>query len=563
MRNLTKKSATAAPTQASEPETNQTALLLNEDRFDQDPALLAAVQAYAPDHQSELRSIGKRFAAEASQQLARDANTIAPELSTLDRRGQPEARLTFHPAWHELMAMNIEAGAIARSWRAGGQGAYAARAAQMYLTAQTEAGHQCPISMSHGAIPVLRRHQDRVPEIGEFWLPGLLSQRYDPSDVSVPSKKGLLLGMGMTEKQGGSDVRSNQTCAVPLGQAGAGQRYRLNGHKWFFSAPQCDGFLITAMTDRGPGCFLVPRRTTDGELNGIWPRRLKDKLGNRSNASSEVDIVNAEGWLLGDEGRGVAEIIEMATHTRMDCVLATAGLQRRALCIALSHANDREVFGKKLINQPLMENVLASLALESQATTTLALWLAHLFEPSGSPEDRSLGRLLVAAAKYHVCKGGPAFVGEAMEVLGGNGYVEDWELARLYREMPLLSIWEGSGNIMCLDVIRSLTREPAAVNGLAERLEAGRGRLAAFDQAADLTLSGLKTPDPSQARRMTHQLIVTLQALLLLRNDQAELADAWCRHRLNPQGAGLPSYGTLPAGVEPRKILAALMPVYH
>ncbi|MEM7706856.1 MAG: acyl-CoA dehydrogenase family protein [Pseudomonadota bacterium] len=563
MRDLTQKPATDSVLPASEVENDQTELLLDEDRFEGDPALQAAIKNNAPDHQAELESIGTRFASARAQQLAVDANSFPPQLSTLDRRGQPETKLAFHPAWHELMAMNIEAGAISRSWHAEGHGSYTARAAQMYLTAQTEAGHQCPISMSHGAIPVLRRHQDNVPEIGEIWLPRMLSQQYDPSDAPADAKQGLLLGMGMTEKQGGSDIRSNRTAAEPIGQGGAGQRYLLNGHKWFFSAPQCDGFLVTAVADHGAGCFLVPRLKSDGSPNGIHPRRLKDKLGNRSNASSEVDIVKAEGWLLGDEGRGVAEIIEMATHTRMDCVLATAGIQRRALCIAMNHSNDRKVFGKQLIKQPLMTNVLASLALESHATTALALWLATLFEPSASPEDRSLGRLLVAATKYHVCKGGAGFVAETMEVLGGNGYVEDWELARLYREMPLLSIWEGSGNIMCLDVIRSIAAEPTALAELSRQLDSGRGGIAAFDQAADLAVAGLETPDPSQARRMTHQLIVTLQALMLLRSDQSEIAEAWCQFRLGRASVGLPSYGTLPAGVDPEQILAAVVPAYH
>lgn len=493
---------------------------------------------------SQVQSAAASFSSPRNFELARQANQFPPVLRTHDNHGRRSDICEFHPAWHELMELAVGAGLIALPWTADRDGAQVARAAIHYLYSQVEVGTECPIAMSFGAVPVLRKFKDDIPEISSVWLPGLLSGRYDARFVPADKKDGLLIGMGMTERQGGSDVRENISFAEPADERGPGQRYGIRGHKWFFSAPMCDAFLVTAQTDGGVACFLVPRFLDNGTLNTLRFQRLKDKLGNHSNASSEVELHDAVGWMLGEEGRGVATIIEMAAHTRLDCVLATAGMQRRALSLALHHASHRQAFGGPLIEKPMMRNVLCDLAIESEAATALAMRLARSFDDKASDHDRALGRVLTPAAKFHVCKRGPQFAAEAMEVHGGNGYVEDSELPRIYREMPLLSIWEGSGNVMCLDVLRALARDAATMEALHAELEFARGKDPRLDRAID----GLKSMIAAGAqqwdgRRLAHTISLTLQGALLVSHAPSAVAELFCATRLGDSNWGA-SFGT-------------------
>ena len=528
---------------------NQSTPLENDERYTDDVALTEAVdRAGAGWAKARLADAGRVFASRDTMRLAALANDFPPTLRTHDRHGNRIDQVEFHPAWHELLSLSVARGIVSLPWRGAEPARQVARAALFYLYAQTETGTQCPIAMSFGVIPVLRRFMDDLPSIGELWLPKLLSDDYDARFVPAAEKRGVLFGMGMTERQGGSDVRRNITMAVPIGKRGSGQPYRITGHKWFFSAPMCDAFLVLAQADGGLSCLLVPRFVDDGRLNALHLQRLKHKLGNRSNASSEVEFHGATGFLLGDEGRGVATIIEMATYTRLDCVLATAGMQRRALAVAIHHARQRQAFGAALVEQPLMTAVLADLAIEAEAATSLAIYLAHCFEADAEEGDRLIGRLLTPAAKFHVCKRGPQFAAEAIEVLGGNGYVEENELPRIYREMPLLSIWEGAGNVMCLDVLRVLAREPDAADALRARLGAARGQHAAFDAFAAQLEALLSNPGEADGRRIAHAVALAVQGTLLLQHAPAEVADAFCRTRLDPPAGWGHSFGTLPAG---------------
>ncbi len=534
---------------------NQTVLADTANAVDADGALTDAVEACdAGWALPELRAAAVAFGAAAMREHAVLANRHPPELATHDRIGRRVEAVRFHPSWHALLGLAVEHGLVSRSWEGQRRGEHVARAALMYLFAQTEAGTQCPVSMSHAVIPVLRRHQGTAAPIAEQWLAKLTSRRYDPRDLPVAAKHGALFGMGMTERQGGSDVRGNITVATPVDAAGAGQLYRVRGHKWFLSAPMCDAFLVTAQTDLGSGCLLVPRRTADGEINGLRLQRLKDKLGNRSNASSEVEFHDALGTLIGDPGAGIATIIEMATYTRLDCQLATAGMQRRALTLALRHAAQRHAFGGPLLEKPLMRAVLADLAVEAEAATLLALRTAHCFDHDDDPRGAALARLLTAAGKFHVCKRGPLFAAEAMEVFGGNGYVEELELARIFREMPLLSIWEGSGNVMCLEVLRALAREPLARDALGAELDAARGRDGRYDRFVDQVLARLQRPAEGDGRQIAHAIALAMQGSLLLRYSTAAMAQAFIGSRLAP-GAAPPSFG---GGAAPADIDAVL-----
>lgn len=495
------------------------------------------------------------MASAATLRLAARANEERPRLVTHDRQGRRIDTVEFDPAWHALLGRAVADGLVALPWEERRPGAQVARAALFYLHAQAEAGTQCPLAMSYGAVPVLQKLSETHPEIDALWLPKLLSRRYDPRLAPAAAKDGVLFGMGMTERQGGSDVRSNVTVAEPQG----GARYRLRGHKWFFSAPMCDAFLVLAQAPGGLSCFLLPQFREDGTRNSLRLQRLKDKLGNRSNASSEVEFHGADALLLGEEGRGVPTIIEMATYTRLDCVLATAGMQRRAVAVALNHARQRHAFGKPLIEQPLMRNVLADLALEAEACTRLALYLASCYEATADERDRLIGRLLTPAAKFHVCKRGPQFAAEALEVLGGNGYVEEQDLARIYRELPLLSIWEGAGNVMCLDVKRTLAREPAAAEALLDRLEEARGASRCLDEQRDRLAEALRAPDDADARRLAHAITLAVQAALLLDAAPEGPAREFCRSRLGDKRWGA-SYGTLASLRNADEILARAMP---
>jgi putative acyl-CoA dehydrogenase len=443
------------------------------------------------------------------------------------------------------------------------------RAAQYLLFGQVENGAQCPVTMTYASVPALRQ----AGPIAAKWLPKILSRQYDPRSLPIEQKSGALIGMGMTEKQGGTDVRANTTRAIMLDPREARQRFgdegagawSLVGHKWFFSAPQSDAHLVLAQTDDGGSaglsCFFVPRYLPDGSRNAIRVQRLKDKLGNRSNASSEVEFCEAVGWLLGQQGRGIPTILEMGGYTRLDCVVGTAGIMRAALTHALHHARGRAAFGRKLAEQPLMQNVLADLALESEAATAFALRLARCFDQGADPAQALLARILTPAGKYWLCKRGPGFGAEAMEVMGGNGYVEDGPLARLYREFPVNSIWEGSGNVMCLDLLRAFGKTPAARDALAAELGLAGSANAYFNAYAERLLADLATPQSDEygARRLAERIVVAVQGALLLRHAPPFVADAFVASRIAVDVGG--AYGRLPAGVDCAAILARALPI--
>jgi len=517
-----------------------------------------------------LEALGAQLGSAEAQELARLANAHGPRLVAFDRSGNRVDEVEFHPAWHQLMGMMIGAGAHAAPWQQPGPGAQVARAAQYLLFGQLENGAQCPVTMTYASVPALRRH----PRIAAAWLPKILSRDYDPRSLPVEQKRGALIGMGMTEKQGGTDVRANTTRAEQLPPAQAHARfgaegegaYRIVGHKWFFSVPQSDAHLILAQLDEegsaGLSCFFVPRFLPDGSRNAIRVQRLKDKLGNRSNASSEVEFHGAVGWLIGPPGRGIPTILEMGSHTRLDCVLGSAGIMRAALCHALHHARGRAAFGRKLAEQPLMRNVLADLALESEAATSFALRLARCYDQQDDPRQALLARILTPAGKYWICKRGPGFGAEAMEVMGGNGYVEDGPLARLYREFPVNSIWEGSGNVMCLDVLRAVGKSPSAArDALAAELMPAAGLDARFAAYAGRLLDDLpaRAQDEFGARKLAERLVLAVQGALLLRHAPSFVAGAFVASRIAQDVGG--AYGRLPAGTDCAAILERALPV--
>jgi len=520
-----------------------------------DRALQEAVaREGAPWADAALAGWGEALGRAETFAFADAANRFPPQLRAFDRTGERIDSVEFHPAWHQLMGMAAAVGEHATPWSAPGAGAQVARGAMYVLHGQVENGTQCPLTMTFASVPALRAHGEAVPALADVWLPRILAHDYDPRSLPVAAKRAALIGMGMTERQGGSDVRSNRTAAEP---ASAGS-YRLTGSKWFFSAPQCDAHLVLAQAPGGLTCFLLPRLLDDGTRNAIRIVRLKDKLGNRSNASSEVEFERALAWPLGIEGRGVATILEMVQHTRLDCVLGTAGMMRGGLAWALHHAAHRVAFGRRLIEQPLMRRVLADLALEVEAATALALRLARAFEaPAGTP-DAALARLATPAAKYLLCKRGPTLAAEAMEVLGGNGYVEENPLPRLYREMPVNSIWEGSGNVMALDVLRALRREAGATDALRAELDLARGadaRYDAFVAALDRTIAALGD-DPAAGRHLAQSIALALQASLLLRHAPGFVADAFCASRLQPASYAGGTFGSGTAAMDDAAIVA-------
>jgi putative acyl-CoA dehydrogenase len=546
---------------------NQAAPFGDVNLFDCDPALREGLVREGAGWAADgLARLGQQLGSAAVLDLARLANEFAPRLVNFDRNGRRIDEVEFHPAWHELMGLLIGNGAHSLPWEAQQAGGQVARAAAYLLFGQVENGSQCPVTMTYASVPALRQNQ----RIAEQWLPVILSRNYDPRSLPVEQKRGALVGMGMTEKQGGTDVRANTTRAVKLDPGSAHARFgaegegawSIVGHKWFFSAPQCDAHLILAQTDESDGstpglsCFFVPRFLPDGSRNAIRVQRLKNKLGNRSNASSEVEFHDAVGWMIGKAGRGIPTILEMGSHTRLDCVLGTAGIMRAALCHALHHARGRSAFGRVLAEQPLMQNVLADLALESEAATAFALRLARCFDESKDPQQAMLGRILTPAGKYWLCKRGPGFGAEAMEVMGGNGYVEDGPLARLYREFPVNSIWEGSGNVMCLDVLRAFARGPETRDALGAELALAAGRDGRYDAYCERLLGSLPAAAAQEfgARRLAEQLVVAVQAGLLLRHAPEPVAEAFVASRiLEPVGG---AFGRLPGGTDCEAILA-------
>ncbi|MGQ9368355.1 isovaleryl-CoA dehydrogenase [Azospirillum sp. ST 5-10] len=532
--------------------TNQPPEYAPRDLWSGDPALAEAVRREgAAWAEPALAALGVEAGGERAMQLGELANRHPPVLTAFDRVGRRVDEVEFHPAYHELMGLAIGRGIHSVAWTADRPGGHVAHAALGYLLTQAEAGVLCPVAMTYAAVPALR-HQ---PEVAAEWLPRILSERYDPRAVPAPEKAGATVGMAMTEKQGGSDVRANATEARPLGAAGPGREYALRGHKWFCSAPMSDAFLTLARAPGGLSCFLVPRWRPDGTRNALRLQRLKDKLGNRSNASAEIEYDGALAVLVGEEGRGVPTIIDMVHHTRLDCGFAAAGLMRAALSRALHHAAHRAAFGRPLIAQPLMRAVLADLALESEAAVALVLRVARAFDADGA-HDRAFARLAVAAAKYWVTKRCPPLVCEALECHGGNGYVEDGGMPRLYREAPLNAIWEGSGNVICLDVLRTLQKEPTALAALEAELAAARGLDGRLDAWVAATRALLDDPTflEVRARRLVERLALALQAGLLLRHAPAAVAEAFCASRLG--GDWGHAFGTLPPHVDTEAILA-------
>jgi putative acyl-CoA dehydrogenase len=504
---------------------NQTPPLADYNPFLSDIALQDAVEREGAGAAREaLVARGGEIGSAAMIALAEAANRNSPVLKAFDATGHRRDVVEFHPAYHELMAYLARHGASAGPWASPAPGAHAARAALYYLYSQIEDGTLCPTTMTYASVPALRDD----PALAATWLPRIERCEYDPRFIPAQDKRGVTLGMGMTEKQGGSDVRANTTRAEPAG----GRAYRIVGHKWFFSAPMCDAFLILAQAPGGLSCFLLPRFTPDRSANAIRIQRLKDKLGDRSNASSEVEFENAHGELVGEEGRGIPAILVMGTYCRLDCVLGTAGLMRGAVSHAMHHARHRAAFGKRLAEQPLMRNVLADLAIECEAAAALAMRLARAFDDSGEPAAL-FRRVVTPAAKFWVCKRGPALAAEAMEVLGGNGYVEEGPLARLYRQMPLNSIWEGAGNIMGLDVMRAAHRDARCVDAIADELALAKGGNATLDAFGAAMLDALRTKDDEAAgRRLAQHVALALQAALLVRFAPAFVADAFCATRL-------------------------------
>jgi len=521
-----------------------------------DPALLDAVAREGASWAvGDLHRLGKLGGTAEPQRWADEANRYEPRLLTHDRYGHRIDEVEFHPAWHALMDVAVSEGLAGSPWSDPRAGAHVARAAGLYAWAQVEAGHTCPISMTYAVIPALRS----APDLAAAYEPLLTSRSYDPGLRAPLAKRGLLAGMGMTEKQGGSDVRANTTVATPA----ADGTYRLRGHKWFTSAPMCDLFLVLAQAPGGLSCFLVPRVLPDGTRNTFRIQRLKDKLGNRSNASSEPEFDDTVAWLVGAEGHGVRTIIEMVSMTRLDCVIGSAAGMRAALVQAIHHARHRSAFGRLLADQPLMRNVLADLAVESEAATVLALRLAGAVDRAvrGDAQEQAFRRLAIAVGKFWVCKRQPAVVGEALECLGGNGYVEESGLPRLYRDAPLNSIWEGSGNVQALDVLRAIRREPASLTAFLSEVEAAAGADRWLDDAVkDLKgmLAGQSDPE-GQARRAVERMALVLQGSLLVRHASTAVADAFCASRLG--GEWGQSFGTLPAGVDTASIVERAAPV--
>jgi len=533
---------------------NQPPPLVGYDVVASDQALVEAVRRHGrADTVHELSEIGRLAGTAEAQEHGRQANRGVPSLRAFDRYGNRVDEVEFHPSWHWLMERGVGFGLQGAPWDSTAPDAHVRRAAGFFAWSQVEPGHGCPISMTYAAVPALRADET----IAKEWVPRLTAASYDFGLRSPADKHGCLAGMGMTEKQGGSDVRANQTEARPTQAEG---EYTLHGHKWFTSAPMNDVFLVLAQAPGGLTCFVVPRVLPDGSRNRFDLQRLKDKLGNRSNASSEVEFHGTWAQRLGDEGRGVRTIIEMVAATRLDCVLGSASLMRRAVAEASWHAAHRSAFGAPLSDQPLMQNVLADLAVESEAATALGIRLAAAVDAAGDPQETAFRRIALPLGKYWVCKRTPFMVAEALECLGGNGYVEDSGMPLLFRESPLNSIWEGSGNVNALDVLRALGRSPEALDAWLTEVGQARGEDPRLDRAVEEVLTELADLSDLEvrARRLASLMAQCLQAALLVRFAPAEVADAFCASRLGGQWAG--TFGTLPRGTDLRAVVDRTTP---
>ncbi len=533
--------------------TNQTPPLADFNAFDCDAALKeGVVRAGAAWAISELSEYGARVGSAEVTRWGFEANEFKPQFSSHDRYGRRVDLVTYHDSYHRLMAMALRAGLHSAPWVTPGPGAHVARAAKVYLQAQADAGHGCPLTMTFAAVPVL----EAMPALSRSWLPKVLANDYDPRNVPFTEKKAVTIGMGMTEKQGGSDVRANSTTGHALGPGGPGEAYELLGHKWFLSAPMCDAFLMLAQTRRGLSCFLVPRWRPDGSKNPVEVQRLKNKLGNVSNASSEIELRGALGWMVGEEGRGVQTIIEMVALTRFDCMLGSSASQRQGVAQAIHHAAHRSAFGKTLLRQPLMRNVLADLQLEVEGSLAIALRMARALDRPQDAHEQLLLRIGLPVGKYWICKRSPFHAYEVMECLGGNGVVEDFITARLYRDAPINAIWEGSGNVQVLDVLRALARTPEVLEAWFLELDETRGE----HEALDASVARLKArcADMNEAeycaRHLVDALALTMQASLLVQAGNSAVAAAFIASRLTTQGDR--NYGTLPPGLDIDTVIA-------
>lgn len=538
---------------------NQPPALENVNLYEQDIALQEAVRREGAGWAEQtLREYGDILGRSETLNLGVQANVHLPALRTHDRFGFRIDEVEYHPAYHELLGLAIQYGAHSLPWTSERTGSHAARTALNILRNQVDEGASCPISMNYAVIPALRLQ----PELAARWEPGVLSREYDPRVLPADQKRGLLVGMAMTERQGGSDVRANSSRAHPLENGGPGGEYEITGHKWFCSAPMSDAFLILAQAPKGLSCFLLPRWKPGGARNAFHLLRLKDKLGNRSNASSEIEFQGALAWLVGEEGRGVANIMEMVRHTRLDCSWGAASSLRRAVAEATHHANYRCAFGKRLIEQPLMKNVLADLCLESEAATALVMRVARGFDESARDESQmKFTRLATAVCKYWNTKRAVAGVAEAMECLAGNGYVEESPLPRLYRDVPVNAIWEGPGNVQCLDVLRAIRKDPGTLEALVTEVRAARGgnrHLDAFVKELEKALDDDGNIEV-RSRLLVEKMASALQAALLVQHAPEAVADAFCASRLTGD-AGL-AFGTLPASTDFDAIIQRSLPM--
>ena len=527
---------------------NQPPPLVDYNLFEADAPLRESLEREGASWAHDLvHELGRLAGTEQAIDWGFQANANPPQLRTHDRFGERIDEVDFHPAWHELMKVAVGHGLHSLPWRESRPGAHAARAAAFYVWSQVEGGHGCPVSMTYAAIPTLRKSA----QLASHWEPLMTTLDYDPGLRPAATKRGVLFGMAMTERQGGSDVRSNTTRAVPTGADG---EHLLTGQKWFCSAPMCDAFLVLAQAPGGLTCFLLPRVLPDGTRNRFHIQRLKDKLGNRSNASSEVELDGAWAVMVGEEGKGVRTIIDMVNHTRLDCVIGSASLMRQAVAQATHHTAHRSAFGKLLSDQPLMVNVLADLAIESEATTILMMRLAGAFDRAADPAEARFRRVGVAIAKFWTCKRAIAVVAEALECHGGNGYVEESILPRLYREAPLNSIWEGSGNVNALDVLRAMRREPESLASYFAEVESGPADSRLNGAVAHLGRELTQTGDlESRARRLVEEMAVILEASLLLRYGDPSVAELFCASRLGGEWGH--TFGSLNEGPALKSII--------
>ena len=530
---------------------NAPPLFAGRNLYAEDRPLREAARLHGGDLVEEpLSALGGAAGSEEVLQWGEDANRCAPELQAFDRFGRRIDEVKFHPAYHRLMALAMEHRIHSIGWKEKREGKHVAHAAMLALFSQAEAGTMCPISMTYASVPALRHQAD----VAAAWIAKIVDGVYDAPLRPIAEKRGVTVGMAMTEKQGGSDVRANTTRATPLGNGGPGAEYRLLGHKWFCSAPMSDAFLTTAYTHRGLNCFLVPRIKPDGERNAIQIMRLKDKLGNKSNASSEIEYHDAYAQMIGEEGRGVATIIDMVHHTRLDTMAGSLGIMRRALAEAVHHVSHRRAFQKTLIDQPLMRAVVADIALDYEAAAMLTMRVARAFDGE-SEHDRRFARLAVALGKFWITKRAPQFVYECLECLGGGGYVEDGPMARYFRESPLNAIWEGSGNVIALDILRTFQKEPAAFDAYFAELSPARGSHPCFDRCFEelSRVVGKGTPE-ADARYVAETMALALAAALLVRNSSEAVASGFCDVRLSAEMRGL-NYGASRARIDMNAIV--------